>query len=184
MPEADAEQDIRDRLRNYRRKNRLTQAQIARKLGVDETQVSNWETKRHDVSDKHRENIQELIGKPHPRRHYRCTACLNDPRTKADETASWDLENDEEYGGVLDHYAREHPDSDILQQLVGETQMRTICEGCLSEFVSDLHVSGEFLAVDNYCGDCIEDDPIRSLIVDTKPGHLVVERYVCTGIDR
>lgn len=178
------ERDLRERLADYRRRNGWTQERLAREIGVSEQTVSNWESGRYEIGDENRERIQELLGKPHERRQYRCRACLDDPRVRVDETVSWDLENDDEYGAVLDHYAREHPDSDVFQQLVDETKMRTVCEGCSTEFVGDIHISGEYLAVDNYCEDCIEEDPLRKLVVDSMPGRLVVERSVDTGTDR
>jgi transcriptional regulator with XRE-family HTH domain len=176
--------DLRERLRDYRRKHGWTQDRLASELGVSKQTVSNWETDRHEIRGENRERARELLGKPHERRQYRCRACLDDPRVRVDETASWDLENDDEFGAVLDHYATEHPDADAFNRIVDETKMRTICEGCSTEFVGDLHVSGEHLTVDNYCADCVEEDPLRSLVVDSIPGRLVVERSVDTGTEQ
>lgn len=110
---------------------------------------------------------------------YRCRACVDHLTRRVDEIPEWDLSDDEDYGAVLDHYAGEHRDHDIMQQIVDETKMRTVCEGCDSPFVGELHVSLDMLAVDNYCDDCVAENQVLSLVVDTLPGRLVVERAAC-----
>jgi len=86
-----------------------------------------------------------------------------------------------EWGHVLDHYASEHPESDLIERVVRDACIRSVCDGCDTEFVGDLRFCEDHLAVDAYCEDCIEEDYIRGLVVDPIPGKLAVDRSVEPG---
>lgn len=89
-----------------------------------------------------------------------------------------------EWGHVLDHYAQNHPDSDVIDRVINDAKIQTVCEGCDTEFVGELHFCEDHLAVDAFCEGCTERDYIRDLIVDPIPGKLAVERSVEAETER
>jgi len=83
-----------------------------------------------------------------------------------------------DWGTVINHYEREHPDSDLAKRTVENQYIKTVCNGCDTEFVGKLHWSEDHLTVDAYCGECVEEDYLKDLVVDHIPGKLAVKRSV------
>jgi len=69
-----------------------------------------------------------------------------------------------DWGTVITHYEREHPDSDLAKRTVENQYIKTVCNGCDTEFVGKLHWSEDHLTVDAYCGEC--DERVETAIKD------------------
>lgn len=90
-----------------------------------------------------------------------------------------------DWADVLDHWAREHNDTETFWSVVGNAKTWTRCGGCGEMFPSELKADSEGLSVRVYCDDCLEDrgleDQIKSLLVEDVTARYVLENEVCEG---
>lgn len=86
----------------------------------------------------------------------------------------------EGYGAVLDHFARDHNDSEAFWRVIGPAKTWTRCGACGEMFVSEIKAGQDSLTVDLYCGDC-DVPPIKTLLVEDVTGRYVVENEAKEG---
>lgn len=65
LPETESALDFPARLTLARRLLGLTQAQVADRIGVNESTVWEWENENHSPARRHRERIENLLGPLH-----------------------------------------------------------------------------------------------------------------------
>ena len=100
--------------------------------------------------------------------------------TRCDE-AFWIGKHDD-YGDVLDHWAREHNDLEEFWRVVGDARAWTKCGKCGEMFVSEIKAGDDGLTVRLYCDECADnglEDKIKGLMVDDVTGQYVLENEVC-----
>jgi len=93
------------------------------------------------------------------------------------EEAFW-IPRHDDYGDVLDHWAREHNDSETFWRVVGSAKTHARCAGCGEMFVSQIGASDRGLTVKAYCDECAEnglEDKVKALVVNDVTGRYVLE---------
>ena len=90
----------------------------------------------------------------------------------------------DEWGDVLDHWAREHDETEIFWRAVTESKTWTRCGGCGEMFPSEIRAAADGLTVRLYCDDCADnglDDKIKGLMVQDVTGRYVLNHEVTDG---
>lgn len=70
-----------------------------------------------------------------------------------------------DYSAVLNHFLQEHPDSDLLEDVVNGKYIETVCEDCGRSFFAPVSLNSGRLHVDVYCPDCEGEELVRRLMV-------------------
>jgi hypothetical protein len=88
----------------------------------------------------------------------------------------------DDYGDVLDHWASDHEDSEILWSILSDARTWTRCGGCGEMFPAEVDVVGDGLVVATYCDECADnglEDKIKGLMVEDVTGRYVLDNEVC-----
>lgn len=96
----------------------------------------------------------------------------------------FEIEDVDDYGGVLDHWAREHTDTEEFWRVVGDAKTWTRCANCGVMFPSPISASHDGLTVQLYCDDCADnglEDKIKALMVDDVTGRYVLDHEADGG---
>jgi len=84
----------------------------------------------------------------------------------------------DDWGDVLDHWAREHNDSEEFWRTIGSARTWTRCGCCGEMFVSQLSAGRDGLLVKTYCEDCADnglEERIKGLMVEDVSGRYALE---------
>ena len=86
-----------------------------------------------------------------------------------------------DYGDVLDHWAREHNETETFWRVVGEAKTWTRCGGCGEMFHSDISTAKDALTVRLYCDECSDNglgSKVKTLVVEDVTGRYVLDNEV------
>jgi len=86
------------------------------------------------------------------------------PECNLRDSTWFELETDEDYVAVLEHYLDKHPSSERLRDAVQGSYIETVCEDCERPFFSPVSVDHNGLHIEVYCPDCEGKEMIRRLM--------------------
>lgn len=106
-----------------------------------------------------------------------CTACHK----------SFEIGGEDDTADVLEHWAKEHSDSEVFWNILDDYHTHTRCGCCGNFFASEIRPvtapdeGKEALVVDLYCNDCVKHEQvpkIKSLMVEDVTGRYVLDNSV------
>lgn len=99
----------------------------------------------------------------------------------------FDIGGEHDCGDVLEHWAKEHDDSEVFWNILENYRTHTRCGDCGEMFHSEIRAGRNGLLVRVYCDDCSGDrglgNQIKSLMVDDVTGRYVLDNQVEVGAD-
>ena len=105
---------------------------------------------------------------------YLCIACGGER-----DAARFDLDDDESYGDVLDHYLEAHHESDRLTEIVEGTWAAVECSGCGEAFASPVSTGDDRFVAEAFCAACGSHyHPLRQMVVASFGGQELIYREV------
>lgn len=82
---------------------------------------------------------------------------------------------------ALRHYTEEHPESETLNRVLQNVFVKTECQGCSDEFITEVDYNPQFgLMVQQCCAECENENPIREIAVQS----LTPEEVASKEVDR
>lgn len=106
----------------------------------------------------------------------RCVECGS---FSVKDATYFELETDEDHAAVLEHYLEEHPESDVLREVIESTWVELDCQECGDTFYSPLKVGEDSFHAENFCTRCANHfNPVKQLVVRDLDAEEVLEKYV------
>lgn len=105
---------------------------------------------------------------------YRCVEC-----GAIRNATRFDLDDEEDFVAVLDHFLEEHPRLETFREVVESTWVRVDCQQCDSEFYSPVKVGSEVFLAESFCSECANHfNAVKQLVVRDLSAEDVLERHV------